>query len=182
MFGLPIPSLKAIEFIAAGLFTLAVAAGSAWVTHKVDASKYEALELSFKAAQVEAVTQARQVQKRDDDISLAAAVAEAQAQANVVTQTQIVTKEVVRHVPLRCVPLGFVRVLDAAILGRDPDSLPLPAGKSDATCAPVDTRALAERLAEDIGAARANAEQLTALQAWVLSVLPHDRAPAVPAR
>lgn len=173
MFGLPIPQIKTIEFIAAGVFALAIAAGSAWVTHKVDNSRYEALELSYAKAEQKAAEIARLQQKAEDTLALNAAVTEAQAQAKIVTQTQVVTKEVVRHVKDKstCVTYGLVRVLDAAILGQSADSLNLPAGKSDGSCAPFGSAALAERLVANIGIARANAEQLNALSAWVQQAL-----------
>jgi hypothetical protein len=58
-------------------------------------------------------------------------------------------------------------VLDAAATGRDPAELPLGAGQFDESCAPVAASDLARRIAENYGAARQNAEQLNALEAWV---------------
>ena len=58
-------------------------------------------------------------------------------------------------------------VLDAASLGADPDALSLPAGQSDGACAPVAADVLAANVAANYGAARSNAEQLNALEAWI---------------
>jgi hypothetical protein len=58
-------------------------------------------------------------------------------------------------------------VLDAAALGVDPDTLSLAPGQSDGSCAPVKASDLAASVAGNYGAARANAEQLTALQNWI---------------
>lgn len=64
------------------------------------------------------------------------------------------------------IPMGFVRVLDAASLGADPDTLSLAPGQSDDSCAPVTAARLAASVAANYAIARENAEQLNALQAW----------------
>lgn len=83
-------------------------------------------------------------------------------------QIRAVIKEVPKHVTpdtdrRTCVPYGFVRTLDAAVLGVRPGDLPLPAGKSDDDCAPIEASSLAAGIAENYGAARQNAVQLDAL-------------------
>lgn len=173
MFGLPIPSVIGMK-IAGALALLFVTAGaSSYVTHRVDTAKLEALELRYSQAQTKAVEEAKSLQAAQDKVSLDAAVAEAQAQQKIVTVTQTITQEVTRHVTdhVACVSYGLVRVLDAAALGVDPDTLALPAGKSDDACTGITNSALAERIATDFGIARANAEQLNALEAWVRDTL-----------
>jgi hypothetical protein len=64
-----------------------------------------------------------------------------------------------------CVSYGLVRQHDAAALGVDPDTLPLPAGSSDDACSPVTNSALADAISDNYAAARANAQELTDLQA-----------------
>lgn len=62
-----------------------------------------------------------------------------------------------------CIPYGLVRLHDAAAIGVDPDTLPLPSGVSDDACSPVAVTALAEAIADNYAAARANAAQLNDL-------------------
>ena len=123
----------------------------------------------IKTAEEKAVQQAKDTQAAQDKVSLDAAVAEAQAQQKIVTVTQTIIKKVVQHVQdhSNCITYGLVRVLDAGIYGIDPDTLPLPAGKSDDACAPVAASTLAERVISNYAIARGNAEQLNALEAWV---------------
>jgi len=64
------------------------------------------------------------------------------------------------------VPRGFVRLHDAAAQGVVPE----PAGNSDAAPAGVALSAVAGTVAENYTACRENAEQLIALQSWILDV------------
>ena len=64
------------------------------------------------------------------------------------------------------VPRGFVRLHDAAAQGVVPE----PAGDSDAAPAGVALSAVAGAVAENYTACRANAEQLSALQSWIIEV------------
>lgn len=163
-------NIKLYVFLAA--FFIATV-GSSYVTHRVDVAKLQALELQYAQAETKAVEQAKAVQAAEDKVSLDAAVAEAAAQQKIVTVTQTITKEVVRHVKDHsdCITYGLVRVLDAGVYGADPDSLPLPAGKSDDACAPVTASSLATAILNNYGLARANAEQLNALEAWVKATI-----------
>ena len=113
-----------------------------------------------------------------------AAVRERQAQATVKVVTQFVDrvrvvrekcetiiKEVPVYVPVQAdsaclVPRGFVRLHDAAAQGVVPE----PAGNSDAATAGVALSAVAGTVAENYTACRANAEQLIALQSWILEM------------
>lgn len=113
-----------------------------------------------------------------------AAVRERQAQATVKVVTQFVDRvrvvrekgeTIIKEVPVyvsaqadaAClVPRGFVRLHDAAAQGVVPE----PAGNSDAAPAGVALSAVAGTVAENYTACRENAEQLTALQEWILDV------------
>lgn len=66
-----------------------------------------------------------------------------------------------------CVTYGLVRLHDAAALGVDPDTLPLPAGTTDDACSPVADTDLANAISDNYAAARANAAQLDDLIANV---------------
>ena len=108
--------------------------------------------------------------------------AQAQATAQVVTEYvdrvkivrqagETIIKEVPVYVPAQAdaacvVPRGFVRLHDAAAQGVVPE----PAGNSDAAPAGVALSAVAGTVAENYTACRANAEQLSALQSWILEM------------
>jgi hypothetical protein len=154
-------------------------AGGVAVAHHWDAGDVAALQTRIATiqrddaqAKAEALATAADRMRRADAISLRSAVAEAASQQKLADQKFLIAKEVRRHVapdvtrPL-CIPLGLVRVLDAASIGADPDALSLAAGQSDASCASVAADALAASVAANYATARSNAEQLNALQAWV---------------
>jgi hypothetical protein len=169
MFGLSLTSIKLIAMFA-GAVILAVF--TATITHKVDLAKYNQLLLNYSQAQVKVVQQAKLEQAAQDQIALNSAVDEATAQQKIVVQMQMVEKEVLIHVPdtINCITYGVLRVLDASARGVDPDSVPLPPGELDGTCAGVTPSTLVTIIADNYAIARANAEQLTALQAFIRAV------------
>jgi hypothetical protein len=164
MFGL---SFTAIKLAVIGLVFLAYTASVAYLTHRVDASKYQALELQYAQAQAEAVAAAQAEQKRLDAIATDAAKKEAATQAALTAHVRRQLAEVQKHVktlgPRGCVTYGLVRVLDAAVHGVIADSLALPAGKSDDACTGIDAATLARSVVDNYGTAKLNAEQLNAL-------------------
>lgn len=153
--------------------------GGLYVAHHWDAGDVASLQKTIAIIQRDdarakavALAAAADRMRRADAISLKSAVAEAAAQQKLADKKSIIAKEVHRHVPPEisnrvCIPYGVVRVLDAAGTGADSDALSLPAGESDGACAPVTAAALAANVAANYAAARANAEQLGALQTWV---------------
>lgn len=152
------------------IVALAIAGGSAFVTHRFDTATLNALKLSYAAAEKQAIMRAKDDQYAADQVALNAAVAEGDKQRGIAVRTQRSLNEVRRHVKeltRSCITYGLVRVLDAAVLGADADELALPAGKSDDACAPVTADALASSVIENYGVAEANAEQLNALQDFV---------------
>jgi hypothetical protein len=168
------PSLDTIKLLLAIAALAGVAIFSSVVTHKVDSAALLKQQSAWKDAELKAVNLAKQIQAAEDKVSLDAAVAEAKAQQQIVTKTITLTREVPIHVPLssKCpVTVGFVRLLNAAILGQSTADLSYAPGKSDDACAPVDARALADNLLVNFAAANGNAEQLTALQAWVKNII-----------
>lgn len=167
------PHAGAIKIGLAVLGIVGIAAGSAWATHRIDQVALLKLEAKWKDAEIAAVEAARKIQKAQDEVSLKAAVAEAKAQQQIVTKTETVVREVPKYVPVasKCaVTVGFLRVLDAAILGRSPADLPLPAGKSNDSCADLDAPTVAARLVANLGTCQANAQQLNGLQDWVRKI------------
>jgi len=146
---------------------IAAGAAGAYGGYRWELGVYETRVAEDAQAQVLAVSKAKDALAKSDAISLNSAVTEAAAQTKIVTETQTITKEVQIHVPEihACVPVGLIRVLNAAAYAG-PGSLSDAAGQSDDACAPVSWRAFAAELVDDYGAGQANAEQLTALQDW----------------
>lgn len=112
---------------------------------------------------------ARTVEVAQAKVSVRTSTAEANAQAKITAQGRATHEKVryyVKAVPVdrACVPYGLLRVLDAAGLGLDPASVQLPAGQSDDACAPLSPPDFAAALTDRFTDARANAEQLNALQ------------------
>lgn len=161
MFGLS--GLAAQLVIAAGIFLGGLGIG-AWTTHQIDGNQYKALELSYQQAQIKAVQQAQEEQRKLDAIAVAAAQKEAQTQANLTAKAKRQLAEVSKHVNNKpCVTYGLVRVVDSAVHGVLADQLKLPAGKSDDTCAPISAADLARSIVDNYNTANANKEQLNAL-------------------
>lgn len=90
-------------------------------------------------------------------------------------RTRTIVQEVPRYVPVEAdracpIPVGFVRVHDAAAAGDDGvPADPAPAG-ADAAPSGVALSTVAATVAENYGACNANAEQLRALQAYLVEV------------
>jgi hypothetical protein len=163
MFGLP--SIEAIGIV--GLIAFGVGATSGMiVVHKLDLSKYQKLELSYKEAQIKALEAAREEQKKLDNIALDAAKREAATQAALTARAKQQLSEVSRYVkntPNNCITYGLVRVLDAAVRSGDASSLALPAGKSNDSCSGIDSVTLARSIIDNYNTANANKEQLNSL-------------------
>lgn len=165
--------------IAMALSGIVSAGGGYYVAHEVGEAKFKGMELQYALAQGAAVKQAAAKQHDLDQHAMTAALAESAAQQNIEVQGSTILQEVTRYVKVptpaspapACVTVGLVRVLDAAVLGRDPGSLPDLAGKSDDACAGVTAVDLATNIANNYQACRANAEQLNAL----ISLVGKDR-------
>lgn len=159
---------------ASGILILLAVVGSliglgGFEQHRIDANALTSLKASYAAAQAKAVAAAAAIQKQDDDAALTASTNEAAAQAAQVATLQKELSDVSAHVHVKtitasCVPLGLVRVLYAGSHGVTADSLSYGAGQSDDACAAVGWSDLASAILHDYSAARANGEQLTALQ------------------
>lgn len=164
MFGL---SSIAIEAIGAAIVALLIFAGGMKLEYDLDAAKITKMELSYAQAQQKAVAEAAAKQKAEDDQATAAATSEAANQSQLATSLQQQLAEVKSHVtskPITCITWGFVRVLDAAVSGISASSINLGPGKSDDACSPFTADQLAAFVVQNYGIARANAEQLNALQ------------------
>lgn len=173
-------SLTEIKAVIGIVMLLVAGVAGAVVTHKVDAAGYARLELAQQQAATAALQAALAKQRAYDEAALKAAKDEADRQAALAAEANARAQEVKVHVitkyiSSRCVPYGFVRVLDAAASGRLAADLPLPAGKSDVTCAPVTWADLARAIVANYDTAEENAEQLNALIDYIRKMAKLDR-------
>lgn len=170
----PVLSFLLKLFLPVAAFGAGVAVAHHWDAGDIGTlqTKIATIERDDARAKAQALVAAADRVRREDRVTLESATAEAASRQKLADEKSQVAKEVHRHVPQSvnahlCVPFGLVRLLDAASLGADPDALSLPAGRSDASCAPVEAAHLATNVAANYAAARENAEQLSVLQAWV---------------
>jgi hypothetical protein len=111
------------------------------------------------------------VMAKSEVINSAASTAQALAVQKIDGLTQTLIMEVPKYVTVKytekCgnLPLGFVRLHDAAASGLPP--VPDPAGQSNDAASSVDLARAGSVVATNYGNARANAEQLANLQALI---------------
>ena len=88
---------------------------------------------------------------------------------------EIHTKDLLRKAPLHVppsadlrfkLPVGFVRLHDAAASGLDLSAVPDPAGRTDDAASDLAPSVAAGVIIDNYGACRATTEQLSALQDW----------------
>lgn len=122
-------------------------------------------------AQTKASEAARVQERRAVAVSDTIGARHEVAAANIRTVTRTLIREVPVYVTAeadaRCVvPVGFVRLHDAAASGR-PASLPDPAGQSHDAPSGLDLSAVGGVVAENYGTCREDAQRLIDLQDWV---------------
>lgn len=131
---------------------------------------FDAYRIAAQQAVIAAEARARKDQQAIDAVAREEAVKAAVAKQKIVVRTVTITKEIPAHVPddtALCIPLGLVRVIDAAALGRQSATdLPLGAGLSDESCAPLGARALAETIVRNYGAASDAIAEAEAWRSW----------------
>lgn len=93
-----------------------------------------------------------------------------EAQERVRTVTRTIIRDIPHVLPVETdrsfpLPVGLIRLHDAAALGTNP--VPDPAGRADDAASPVAASDLANAFADNYGACRLNSEQLVGLQSWV---------------
>jgi hypothetical protein len=127
------------------------------------------------AAEVHATTAAAKTIQRQAAASQAIAVADQAAQDRVRTVTRTLIEEVPAHVSATTdarfpLPLGFVRLHDAAVAGDDLSAIaPGPDGADDAASG-VAASAAAAVVVGNYGACHADQARLAELQAWARRV------------
>jgi hypothetical protein len=161
----------AIKGTLVGVSALALVVGSATVTHKVDLASYEKLQLSQAAHANDTLVHSldllgKQVQVNADlDLKYGA------ADQQIMYVTQTVLKEIPIHVTAETdrkypVPYGTIRVLDAEVLGVDPNSLALPSGAGDGDTAPVANSVLAGTTTTNYATCKRALNDLANWQTW----------------
>jgi hypothetical protein len=159
--------------IGAGLAAIVVAGLVIVHSIRADAVKSIVAQDTAHAAAVNAA--GAKIDAAQSDADAKSSEANATHQTTEAQAARVVKQKVYIHVhdpaaPARavgCVSVGLVRLHDAAALGVDPDTLPLPAGSSDDACSAVTNAGLASAIADNYAAARANAAQLDDLEANV---------------
>jgi hypothetical protein len=146
-------------------------------------AKLEIGHLKSQAAQMRAqVAEAdARASKRAQAVTTAQAAVTSQVETKAATTLQrerVVTRTITERIPIyvpveadaRCiVPVGFVRVHDAAAVG-DLSAVPESAGVADGGPSGLALSDVAEAVADNYGSARQNAGQLKALQDWIRQV------------
>lgn len=114
----------------------------------------------------------RQVALQRAQVSRDAATAEAKAQARIRIVYRTLRAEIPTYVTPEtdrrfALPVGLVRLHDAAARGVEMSRVPDPSGQPDGAASGVQPSDLANAVIENYGACRADAEQLAALQDWI---------------
>jgi hypothetical protein len=142
------------------------AGGSWYLTKDHYQGKIAILELSYKTAVVEGLkANAKLTQEYEEKRNK-----EAQSWENekeiLISWTKSANQKVEKYVKdgqSSCITFGALRLLDGEIRGIDPERLPLPAGKSNFSCANISSTLFHRRLLEGLGSCKLNAAQLNAL-------------------
>lgn len=161
-----VPTLPAFHFL--------------WLTYQPKlplslAAQRDAAQGQYKSAVIAAASADKAVAGHIAAISADADTRIKAAQAVIRTRTITLIKEVPsvltpatdRGFPL---PVGLLRIHDAAAQGVALSAIPAPAGLADGSTGPVDASAFATVIASNYGVCLANAGRLSALQAWVSAV------------
>ena len=173
----PALTTRLLAGAAAVLITFGAGFGAAWKVK--DGIEAGAALASARAAASETEREAAiamtEAKAGTDAVNRIAAAAQ-QQQVKIGAQTQMLTREVTKYVPVDVdhgvvIPWGFVRVLDAAAAGAgDPAAISIGAGEFDTAASDVTLSEVAALSAANNGACHANAEQLAALEQWANEV------------
>lgn len=143
-------------------------ASTAFVTHKVDNSRYLALELSYKEAETKAIQQALDRQKAQEQKALIAAKEETIKQREILSSTKARLDKLQNYVKnSKCITYGLLRVVNAAAKQTAPESFQLPRNKTDFDCSSVSSVELSKSIITNYGTANRNSEQLNALISYL---------------
>lgn len=174
MFG--IPFLTASLLVKAGcvLAIIGAVAFAGWsVVHSIQVGAVKEIKAADAVAEARRATVAAAVTTVLARVDARSANAAADHKVALARQAATVKQRRPVHVPAPtvppdhpgCVAYGLVRQHDAAALGVDPDTLQLPSGATDGACSPITNADLADAIGDNYAAARANAQELSDLQA-----------------
>lgn len=154
-----------------GLITAFVGSNAVTGWRAYEIGKEHQLVVQQKAV-MEAQEHARAEQAARDRITHDRDVAAAEARQKIETVYRTIIREVPTHVSpaadAACtVPVGFVRVFNAAASGQPIESIPIPAGRTDDSPSGVGLSAVAGVTADNFGTYQQVRQQLIDLQAWV---------------
>ena len=169
-----IPGFTWVKFAVVALALVGAGSAGAYAGYRWEHSAVLSIELADAQARGKALVIAAENQKAQDTVDMSAALAEAAAQTKIVTQTVTITKEIPRYVTVHqdaivCVPVGLARIMRASSAGADPAAIELAPGQSDDACSDLTATEVAGWFSDFAGASRANSEQLTALEAWIIA-------------
>lgn len=131
---------------------------------------------AYQAAELAAIARAKAVEAQDAQISAAAATHDQAAQAAIVTRYRTIIKEIpsvlTPQIDARFpLPVGFVRLHDAAALGLDVSAVPDAAGRPDDAASEVDASRAAAVIVGNYGSCREDQQRLADLQSWTSAVV-----------
>lgn len=94
------------------------------------------------------------------------------AQTVIRWRTRTIIKEIPAHVSPEtdrafALPVGLLRLHDAAALGVPTAEIPAPAGRADGEAGPVAASAFGAAIVENYGTCRADQDRLSRVQAWI---------------
>lgn len=164
------PTIEEIKLALIAVAILGASVLTGHFVHQVDLAKLQKVELEYKQAQADAAAAAKAEQAQLDKVSSDADAAELAQQKQMLADTQTrlaqVSKRVTRGAN-NCITWDLVRAIDSAAFGVDSDSMPLPAGKTGASCAGVDPAQLAAGIVANYAVGSRNKAVADGLQAYV---------------
>lgn len=127
---------------------------------------------AMKAAAAKSAAKAKDTETAQHAASVAIGLGEAMAQERIRTVYRTIRTEIHDHVSPAIdrafpMPVGLVRLHDAAARGLDVSAVPDSAGQPDDAASRFAASDLAGAFTDNYGACRANAEQLSGLQSWI---------------
>ena len=166
------PSPRVIALIIVLVLLAAIGYGAVWQEHRIDVAQQERDDAQAQLRDARAIADSAKVTTQ--------VVTQYVDRVQVVRQVgTTITKEVPVYVTAKAdaacpVPVGFVRLHDAAAQGRVPEPA---AGDPDAPAPGLVLSAVADTVADNYTTCHANTEQLIALQAWVQQHSPPEPSP-----
>lgn len=158
-----IPGWATFKLILLAVGVLGLVSGSAYITHKVDNSAYEALELKYASA----VTKAQQDElERQSKITIAKDQASAEAtkaQQVIVNSTRKQLNDLKKYANSHCITNGLIKLLSNSATSNIPKGMSATSRQPDSACSTITSTRIYEWLITNNGIANQNAKQLDEL-------------------